>query len=122
MARQNSLPITLAILLATAFAGCGGGAAPPDPNANKMVYVDTETRQAYVGNRIDTPAINPQTGKSTLMPGLYCPNCKTWHAVPPLDQINRIPNARRCVKTRVPLLADGPWPTAEIELGTVSGP
>ena len=122
MKRYATRPITLAILVTTTFAGCGGVEAPTDSNANKMVYVDTETKQAFAGNLAETPAINPQTGKPTLMPGLYCPKCKAWHAVPPLDQINRIPNARRCAKTRIPLVADGPWPTAEIDVDAVFDP
>ena len=120
MTRCRVVLTILPILWTTTFAGCDGAKAPADSNEERMVYVDTETRQAYVGYRTDTPAINPQTGNPTLMPGLYCRRCKAWHAVPPLDQIHQIPNARQCVKTRVPLLAEGPWPTDEIKLGIAS--
>jgi hypothetical protein len=101
------------------LAGCGGNDPPPNPKAGKMVYVDTKSKQAFIGRIIDTPAINPRTGQPTLMPGLYCSKCSRWHPVPPLDKINQIANATRCPKTRTLLTADGPWPDAELELGTV---
>jgi hypothetical protein len=120
--KQHSTCVLIAICSSLAlFAGCGGNEPPPDPKAGKMVYVDTKSKQAFVGQIIDTPATNPQTGQPTLMPALYCSKCSQWHAVPPLDEINQVGNATRCTKTRVPLTGDGPWPDAEVKLGTVSG-
>jgi len=115
-----SLIVTL--LFTATLAGCGGSESEPDPKAGKMVYVDTKTGKAFVGDVTGTPAVHPQTGNRTLMAALYCPKCSIWHAVPPLEEINQIPNATRCPKTRVPLTIDGPWPDAQIELGADSGP
>ena len=76
-----------------------------------MVYVDTVTKSATVMEIAeDFPAVQPRTGKRTLMPGMYCPKCNTWHPVPPPDQINRTPRATVCLKTGAPLTVDGPWP------------
>ncbi len=122
MYRYSTYPIIVTLLSTAMLAGCGGSDPELDPKAGKMVYVDTKTRLAYVGDVTATPAIHPQTGNRTLMAGLYCPRCANWHAVPPLDEINQIPNATRCPKTRVQLTVDGPWPDAQIELGVEPNP
>ena len=82
-----------------------------DETAGKMVFVDRETMVPFVLTVSESlPAVNPQTGQRTLMPGLYCADCQTWYPVPPPDQINRRPDAALCPKTGTPLTADGPWP------------
>lgn len=122
MNQYSTYPIIVTLLCGVTFAGCGGSETETDTKAGKMVYVDTKTAEAFVGNVTGTPAVHPQTGDRTLMAALYCPKCATWHAVPPLDEINQIPNATRCPKTRVPLTVDGPWPDAQIELDGDSNP
>lgn len=107
---NTQLLITVALLASASIAGCGS----EDPNArptDRMVYVDTETQQPVVHEIvIPVPAVNPETGKRTLMPGLYCPTCNTWYPVPSADQINTRPNTGQCPKDKTPLIADGPWP------------
>lgn len=91
--------------------GCGRSAEVATEEAPQAVYVDTKTMQAMVCDIVDEPpAVNPKTGQRTLMPALYCPSCRSWHPVPPPDQINRVPGATRCRKTGAALTADGPWP------------
>jgi len=91
--------------------GCGSSTDVATDEVGETVYVDTETMQAMVGPTVvETPAVNPKTGKRTLMPALYCPTCRRWHPVPPVDQINRVPDATKCGKTGATLTADGPWP------------
>jgi hypothetical protein len=81
------------------------------PVVAEVVYVDQETRQPVVmSGATDAPAVNPATGRRTLMPGLYCPQCKAWHATPPLESLQRNPAARRCPKCQSALTADGPAP------------
>ncbi len=76
-----------------------------------MVCVDTVTGQpCVIAATSEFPAVQPLTGKRTLMPALYCPACKKWHAVPPPDQISRTPGAGQCRRTGVPLIAEGPLP------------
>ena len=90
--------------------GCGTAETGDEP-VRRMVYVDTETMTPLVQAVSESlPAVNPKTGKRTLMAGLYCAECQTWYPVPPPDQINRRPNAALCPKTRTPLTLDGPWP------------
>jgi len=105
----------LVISICVFVAGCGSSETDSDV-VNKMVYVDTETMAAIVLPVYESlPATNSETGERTLMPGLYCPECRTWYPVPAPDQINRRPDAALCPKTRTPLIADGPWPDEDSE-------
>lgn len=90
--------------------GCGSSTS--DGNAaGRMVLVDRETMAPFVMEASESlPAANPETGKRTLMPGLYCPQCQRWYPVPLPDQINRQPDATLCPKTRTQLIPDGPLP------------
>lgn len=103
----------LAVLIVMAgggMAGCGSKDADVRPT-DRTVYVDTKTKQPVVHQVVTSvPAVNPETGERTLMPGLYCPQCQTWYPVPPPDQINSRPNAGLCPKDKTPLTVDGPWP------------
>ena len=103
--------LTVFLSLACAsIAGCGSEAVDTH-QIDRMVYVDTETNQPVVHEIVTpVPAVNPETGDRTLMPGLYCPACKAWYPVPPPDQINSQPNAGQCPKDKTSLIADGPWP------------
>jgi uncharacterized protein YbaR (Trm112 family) len=106
--------IIVCVLAGIGLAGCGSEEADTQP-AGRMVYVDTKTRQPIVHEIVTpVPALNPETGERTLMPGLYCPACETWYPVPPPDQINSQPNAGQCPKDKTPLTADGPWPGGEL--------
>ena len=98
-------------VLGAGLVGCGGSSEVDTGEVDQTVYVDTTTMQAMVGPSTDeTPALNPKTGKRTLMPALYCPGCLRWHPVPSVDQINRVPDATKCRKTGATLTTDGPWP------------
>jgi hypothetical protein len=98
-------------VLGISLVGCGGSDDVATSEASRAVYVDTKTMKAVVCDVVeDPPAVNPMTGNRTLMPALYCPSCLRWHPLPPLDQINRMPNATKCSKTGATLTADGPWP------------
>lgn len=93
------------------LAGCGD--SDPDAKAlKKMVYIDTATMQPVVHDiAVSFPAAHPTTGKLTLRPALYCPNCQKWYPVPPPNEITRVPGAGKCPKDKkTSLTADGPWP------------
>jgi hypothetical protein len=81
-----------------------------------MVFVDRDSQQMFVGTARATPAAHPQTGQPTLLPGLYCPKCQTWHAGPPSDASARRPASVLCPKTRVPLQPEGPHPSSATPL------
>lgn len=99
-----------AVLFVQTCTGCGSGAPSAGHDAD-MVYVDTKTFVAVVAPKSGSvPIINPATGQRTLMPGLYCPDCEKWYPVPSPKQINRQKGVALCPKTKMPMIADGPWP------------
>lgn len=106
-------PRTVALVaVLTTFGGCGRHETDPSGSA-PIVYVDRETQQVVVlAGAVETPAVNPQTGRRTLTPGLYCPQCQAWHPTPPQDVLQRNPAARRCAQCQSPLTADGPPPSS----------
>lgn len=98
----------LLLLFASALlVGCGGGPSG-DAAIEPMVYVDTETGKVVQAPPEPTPAVNPDTGKRTLMPGLYCAQCKKWYASAPLEVAQRNPSSRMCPKHRTPMETKGP--------------
>lgn len=115
MIDAKSLAAVKSLLLAVfcLSPGCGSGTEQTQPQ--QMVFVDTKTQIAVVGPVTDQfPALNKETGKRTLMPGLYCPKCEKWYPVPSPDQINHRPDGGLCPKTKTPLIADGPMPSATL--------
>lgn len=101
----------LACLLAFFTTGCSDAPTVESNATTRMVYVDIETKRAVVGDaRDDVPAVNAATGRRTLMPGLYCPQCRAWRPTPPLDVAQRTPAALRCPQCGTQMTADGPWP------------
>ena len=111
----NLTKILSALMLVMVAFGCGAEDVANDVKT-RMVYVDTESREAVVTEKSNTvPVINPSTGKRTLMPGLYCSKCEKWYPAPPPERINSVPGAGLCPETQNPLSADGPWPTDDTE-------
>ena len=116
--RHGALPrccagmIVLAGAAAAAIGGCGGGDDAPEAASAPTVYYCTETKTVVVAARQQTPAVNPQTGRRTLVPALYCPTCRQWQPAPPPEVLQRNPGAGLCRKHKTPLIADGPLPTA----------
>ncbi len=77
----------------------------------EMVFFDVETKQPVVQQMsADAPAVNAATGRRTLMPGLYCPQCRAWRPAPPLEVAQRTPAALRCPQCQGAMTADGPVP------------
>jgi hypothetical protein len=81
-----------------------------DSQERRAVYFCRETKKPVVAAVQPTPAVNPATGRRTLVRALYCPQCKAWRAVPPDAAANGNPLATKCPKHRCPLTADGPLP------------
>ncbi|MCC7421834.1 MAG: hypothetical protein IT428_16265 [Planctomycetaceae bacterium] len=98
------LPLLLAAGL---LAGCSDGKSG-HAAIEPMVYVDTETGKVVQAPPEPTPAVNPDTGKKTLMPGLYCSRCKKWYPSAPLEVAQRNPSSRMCPKHRTPMETKGP--------------
>jgi hypothetical protein len=96
-------------LLTAVIVAAPGCTRPEEPSARTMVYLDSITKKPVVQEvSNEFPAVNLSTGKRTLKPAAYCDACKTWHAIPPLDQIQRRPGSLSCPKTKTPLRFDGP--------------
>jgi hypothetical protein len=94
-----------------AAAGCQSKPAAETTPPAQSVYVDTRTGQVVrAEHSAALPAVNPGTGKRTLMPGLYCAECRKWYPAPPLEVRQRTPNAGQCPRHGTALTADGPLP------------
>lgn len=81
-----------------------GGPAP----AAEITFICRETRALSRGPRQATPAVNPKTGRSTLVQALYCANCKKWYPEPPAALKERMSAGPVCPKTGGPLVEIGP--------------
>ena len=76
-----------------------------------MVFIDTVTKRPVVqAASTESPAVNLATGKRTLRPAAYCDACQAWHAIPPIEELQRRPGALKCPKTKAALRFDGPRP------------
>jgi hypothetical protein len=105
---------TSMIVLAAFVSGCSGSNSVDSRDSEqRAVYFCRETKRPVVAAVQPTPAINPATGRRTLVRALYCPQCKAWRAVPPDAAANGNPLASKCPKHRCPLTADGPLPAVE---------
>ena len=72
-----------------------------------VTYICTESKQISKGPWRPTPALNPATGRATLVIAFYCPECKGWKPGPPSIP-NRPPIQPRCPEHDIPLERDGP--------------
>jgi hypothetical protein len=82
-------------------------AVGPAP-ATEITYVCRETKVLSRGPRVPTPAINPQTGRATLVQALYCPECRKWGPAPPPELRERFMTGPVCPVHRAGLLETGP--------------
>ena len=106
---RRMIPLLLAA--AGAAAGCQSKPAAETTPPAHSVYVDTRTGQVVrAEHSVTLPAVNPGTGQRTLMPGLYCAECRKWYPAPPLEVRQRTPNAGQCPRHGTALTADGPLP------------
>jgi hypothetical protein len=109
--RERGLVPALACFLASSvmlvIAGCGGP-APTAATRPPVVYVCTETQEAFVGTARRTPAANPDTGRDTLVPALYNPEAGRWQAMPPLDVLDGNPGGVVSKNSDRRLTPDGP--------------
>ncbi len=81
-----------------------------DEELQTLVFVCSESGETFVMKAKNTTEVNPRTGKATLMPGLYCKECKKWRASPPLSVLQQNPSASMCSTHRIPMTTTGPMP------------
>lgn len=108
----------LLLCVVGALWGCGGDVERQPP---AVVFVDRETGRTFSGPARPTPAVDPATGRATLMPGLFCPQCGRWYAAPPWEQLQRMPGGFRCPRHGAPLEPFGPVPPDAQELAGDGG-
>jgi len=78
------------------------------PAAAPIVYVCSETGEAFRLPFQGIPGVNPKTGRRTLFRGAYCQECNQWHAVPAPNHQAGNPKAASCPVHHVPMTFDGP--------------
>ena len=84
----------LAVAIAVVLPGCADEFSVVEP-PTEMVFVDVESGSPVTAPpSTDLPAVHPDTGRRTLMPGLHCASCQKWHPAPPLEELQR-PHTRR---------------------------
>ena len=102
-----------AVILAALFAYTflfRGSTVVAESQLQEMVFVDTESGKAFLLRAKASPATNPETGKQTLVPGLYCEKCAAWKAVGSMERLQTGGAMRKCPTHKIPLLAEGPMP------------
>src|SRR5687768_11317754 len=110
MRQARNCVLGCAVLLLSS-PGCSDRSETEPVAAKQVVYVDLETQQPVVAEASnEAPAVHPETGRRTLMPGLYCAQCERWYPSPPVEELQRNPDARKCRTCGSPLSADGPVP------------
>lgn len=78
----------------------------------EITYVCTETGKLSQGEWMPTPALNPATGRKSLVQGLYCAKCRKWYRAPPPEMVERSPRGPTCPVTGEPLSVEGPLTVA----------
>ena len=103
----RGIRIAALLLMAASLSGCGGE-TPAAGETENVVYLCRETKKIVRAPLQPTPAVNPATGRKTLVRALYCTKCKKWHAVPPAMEQSGNPMRYQCPKHKIDLSADGP--------------
>ena len=88
----------------------GGSSVVADKDLQQIVHVDRETGKAFLVRARLSPEVNPETGKRTLIPGMYCEKCKAWKPVGPIELLQTQRSIHKCPTHKIPLLRDGPFP------------
>ena len=91
LVRPASCFIAVEVLLA--LLGCENGPGAAADGTAEVVYVCTETQDAFVGAPQAAPLANPDTGRKTLVPAVYNPDAGRWQAMPPLKALDGNPGA-----------------------------
>jgi hypothetical protein len=82
--------------------------AAGSPQSPEIMYLCRETKALSRGPRQQTPAVNPTTGRATLVQALYCPQCRKWRAAPPPAMRERQGTGPMCPVHRAPLYETKP--------------
>jgi hypothetical protein len=88
--------IGLCLLFGTALAMAGWGAyswvagrRPAPVTGNEVTYICLETHAVMEGPVQELPALNPDTGRRTLVPAVYSNRTKAWVPAPPEEVLRK---------------------------------
>jgi hypothetical protein len=107
------------LLMITALISAGGvgflwaGSHSGRAAGNPIVYVCTETQEAFSLPPQTVPAVNPNTRRPTLVRGVYCSGCKRWYAAPPTNHRSGNPKPLTCHIHKIAMSYEGPFPAEE---------
>lgn len=82
-----------------------------------ITYICTETHAVTRGEWEPMPALNPKTGRKTLVQALYCEKCSKWYPAPPPEMAQQMPRGPACPKDGAPLTMEGPLVNAQASGG-----
>ncbi|MGE3313619.1 MAG: hypothetical protein AB7O26_00800 [Planctomycetaceae bacterium] len=85
----------------------GDGAAQSE---SIVTYVCSETGAVIATTAQQEPALNPATGRRTLLRGVYCPQCEKWYRAPSPEHSGGNPRPLVCGVHQVPMTYEGPSP------------
>ncbi len=74
----------------------------------EVIYVCSETGAAFSLRSKVSPEKNPETGRLTLLPGLYCETCHAWKSCPSWQILQHNPSARICSMHKTLMTFNGP--------------
>lgn len=74
----------------------------------EVIYVCSETGAAFSLRSKASPEKNPETGRLTLLPGLYCETCHAWKSCPSWQILQHNPSARICSMHKTLMTFNGP--------------
>ena len=75
----------------------------------EITLLNTATGEVTRSEWIMTPATDPQTGKQTIVQGMYCAKCRKWYPAPPQAMSERMPGGPVCSIDQTRLSVDGPF-------------
>jgi hypothetical protein len=75
-----------------------------------VTYVCSETGAVIAAPAQQEPALNPETGRRTLLRGVYCPQCAKWYRAPSPEHQSGNPRPLTCSVHNVPMTYEGPSP------------
>ena len=74
-----------------------------------ITYICTETGDVSHGEWQVMPALNPKTGRKTLVQALYCSKCRNWYPAPPPEMVRQSPRGPTCPKDGSTLSVEEPF-------------
>lgn len=88
------IPFLGIAILSLQIAGCSNR-ENQTTTANEVTFICLETHEIVVLPQTPTPAINPKTGRRTLVEARFCRKCQKWYPVSQSEGIGGQP--AKCV-------------------------